>query len=158
MMRIATVDSQQKGATMKKCFLLIPVLAVFCFAACEADAATYTVSQNSGLLTRMCGQYIQGCVWCSNSSGRCYRVTGCSNGTCTIESFITPKGGVKSGTVKSGKPVQAPPPPKGGKTPPRHHMPVNAAPITNGKPVQKSPGTGTTQPILEKGSGGNGKH
>ena len=52
------------------------------------------------------------------------------------------------------------PPPKGGKTPPKHHRPITAAPIVNGKPVQKSPGTGTTQPILEKGSssGGHGKH
>jgi len=148
MMRIAMVVSQQKGATMKKFFLFIPVLAVFGFAVSEADAATYTVSQNSGLLKRMCGQYIQGCVWCSNSSGRCYRVTGCSNGTCTIENFITPKGGVKGGTVKPGKPIEAPPPSKGGN-------PTNAAPIISGKPVEAAPGgTDTNHPILERGGGG----
>ena len=61
--------------------------------------------------------------------------------------------------IIKGKPIQAPPP-KGGKTPPKHHGPITSAPIVNGKPVQKSPGTGTTQPILEKGSssGGHSKH
>jgi hypothetical protein len=120
------------------------------FAVSEADAATYTVSQNSGLLTRMCGQYVLGCVWCVNSSGHCYRVTGCSNGTCTIERFISPKGGVNGRTVQPGKPVQAPPPPKGSN-------PTNAAPIVNGKPVQAAP-KGPSDPVILERSGHSGKH
>jgi hypothetical protein len=125
--------------------LAIAILVANCvFAVSEADAATYTVSQNSGLLTRMCGQNITGCVWCVNSSGHCYRVTGCSSGTCTIERFIAPKGGVNGGTVKPDKPVQAPPPPKSS-------GPTNAAPIVNGKPVQTQPPSsgkaGPTSPI-----------
>jgi hypothetical protein len=120
------------------------------FAVSEAHAASYTVSQNSGLLTRMCGQYIIGCVWCVNSSGHCYRVTGCSNGTCTVERFIAPEGGVNGGTVKPDKPVQAPPPPKGGN-------PTNATPIVTGKPVQAPPPPKANNPvILERGSGGGG--
>jgi hypothetical protein len=55
---------------------------------------------------------------------------------------------VKGGTVKPGKPIEAPPPSKGGN-------PTNAAPIISGKPVEAAPGgTDTNHPILERGGGG----
>jgi hypothetical protein len=139
---------------MQKFFSFVLVLTAFSFAVSGADAAsTLTVSQSSGLLTKMCGQYIQGCVWCVNKSGNCYRVTGCSNGTCTIERFdqpVIPKG--TTGTEQLPKPILAPaPPPKG-------TNPVTAAPIINGKPVEASPTEPSHPVILEKGSGGSGKH
>jgi len=61
--------------------------------------------------------------------------------------------------IIKGKPVQAPP----HLTPPRHprpkpRPPVHGRPI-RGKPVQAPPSTNTNHPILlEKGSGGSGKH
>jgi hypothetical protein len=88
-----------------------------------------------------CGTAYAACTdWCNahnktnNSFSKCIAQCGRYYG-CTGVSAAKKPGGTGAAPIINGKPVEAPPPPKGSN-------PTNAAPVTNGKPTQASPSGG----------------
>jgi len=127
------------SSTRKKIYVIVAVLAAFYAASCEVACAEIIVSQTGPLITNKCsdGKATEGCSWCSARTGKCYVVTNCTNGKCTVLPFQKGAGPikVKGGTaapIINGKPVEAPPP--------KGSNPINAAPITSGMPTHASPG------------------
>ena len=135
--------------------LLILAVAILTAFGCLSEAAAeHTVPINpGGVLQRKCGSApYEGCVWCSYTT--CYFVQKCDDKQCTYTTEPVgiakgnPKTPVGTSPVINGKPVQAPPPPKGSN-------PTNATPIVTGKPVQAPPPPKANNPvILERGQVG----
>jgi hypothetical protein len=99
-----------------------------------ASAATFTVATNGPVITHMCGGNPAGCSWCSHSSGKCYFVAGCGNGTCTVISYIHGRPSIGKGrpvSVSTDK-VGSPPVTHRGNPPPAASQTVNPVLFSHG--------------------------
>lgn len=80
---------------MRGFFTILAVIGALAIGGGQAsNAATYTVAQNSGLLKKMgCGSDPTNCTWCGKAnkagSNRCYNVTGCKDGKCSVVATMT---------------------------------------------------------------------
>jgi hypothetical protein len=133
---------------LKKAFILIAGLAALCVTFSRAANATYYLAEYGGVLSRMCPPGPKaGCIWCV-STQKCYAVTDCSGGTCTVEYGAQP---YRPSPGNNGRPISS--------MPVLHHptpTPVTSTPV-QGHPVSPPQNNPV---ILEKSGEGHpgGRH